>query len=66
MDIKKNELKIRLVGDLKQENEFRLWGFDKGLGWVPHFNLYRKGTELRIARIPIEWFGEKNEELVFE
>ena len=60
------ELKICFVGELTKEKEFKLWEFDKGLGWVPHFNLYYNNTELRVARIPIEWYGKKKKELQFD
>ena len=62
----KHELKICLVGELTKEKEFRLWGFDEGLGWVPHINLHTTNTELRIARIPTDWYGEHNTELQYE
>ena len=61
-----NELKICLVGELTKEKEFRLWRFDEGLGWVPHFNLFETNTEIRIARIPIDWYGEYRKELQYE
>ena len=66
LDLQKNELKICLVGELTKDKELKSWGLPKGLGWVPHFNLYYKNTEIRIARIPMEWYGEQNNELQFE
>ena len=66
LDLEKNELKIYLVGGLSCDKKFRLWGFDKGLGWVPHFNLYHKKTELRIAEVPIEWYGEQKNDFQFQ
>ena len=35
-------------------------------GWVPFFNMATKNAEIRVAKIPIEWFGKQIDEDIFE
>ena len=61
LDLEANQLKICLVGELSEDKEVKIWGFEHETksesGWVPHFNIYWSDTKLRLARIPIEWYG---------
>lgn len=59
LDLDESQLQICLVGDISKDKEFKLWGFEdeNKLGWVPHFNLCDEGTALRLAEIPISWYG---------
>ena len=59
LDLKINQLRICLVGELTKNKEIKIWGFGRETfrGWVPHFNLDVAGTEIRLARIPIPSYG---------
>ena len=58
LDIDKGELKFCIVGQYDPQNEIILYNLPKiQNGWIPQFNLNGKNIELRIAQIPIQWYG---------
>ena len=75
LDADKGELKLCVVGQCEETKVPKLWWDakkvadayfdDDGRGWVPHFNLHEKRQQLRIAKIPVDLFGQK-EDHVFE
>ena len=65
LDVDQGILKFCVVGQLKDELEAIMHDLprDTNTGWVPHFNTFCEGTKLRIARIPIELYGQPNNDL---
>merc|ERR1712154_307016 len=66
-DVDKRELNICVVGQCEKEKEAKIWNVrypdDDKYGWVPHINIYALRAEARIAKIPIEWYGEKEDNI---
>lgn len=62
LDANKGELKFKIVGNKLTVAEIWKLPIDKDCdGWVPHFNLCEEaqGSELRVAKIPIKWYGKR-------
>ena len=67
LNIDKCTLSICVVGHLQS-------GFDAQLmklptletesGWVPHVNTYKYGQQVRVAKIPVTWYGIPKNELL--
>ena len=71
LDCDKKELRICLVGKCDELKEAKLWNVqyieqeDIKLGFVPHINLHALESKCRIAKIPVEWYGQK-EKCIFQ
>eukprot|EP01084_Bolivina_argentea_P211045 359063_1 len=59
LDLDKGELNICLVGNCTDETELKLWKIEKNttVGYSPHFNLFGNNIQIRIAKIPNEWYS---------
>ena len=67
-DCDKRKLKLCVVGKLsdnKTNREPSIWNIkhptDDKCGWVPHLNLGVENLEFKIAKIPIDWYGQKQD-----
>ena len=67
LDADKGILKFCVVPFVEEKYEaiLRKIPIDNDEGYVPHFNLDRRGQNLKIARIPIDWYG-KEKSSIFE
>lgn len=59
LDVDKGELELCLVGLIDEAKRPKLWNLPLSMqnGWVPHFNIYQKDNSVRIASIPVSWYG---------
>ena len=60
------EIKVEEMPSAKNEYKLRnMFGRNKFKGYVPQFNICHIGTRLRIASIPIHYYGCKIEKDIF-
>eukprot|EP01084_Bolivina_argentea_P251803 422471_1 len=59
LNIDECTLKIMTVGLDDDRKEAEIWNLPIGQGWVPHFNIRAQNIELKVTKIPIQWYGKK-------
>ena len=61
LDADNGKLNICAVGHCIKTKEARLWKLptDNDDGWLPIFIVWRKNVEMRIAKIPTEYYGKQ-------
>ena len=58
LDIDNKKLNACVVGQCIEGKEVKIWDFEvPSDGLVPYFNLHNKGQQLKLLKIPIEWYG---------
>merc|ERR1719384_3064758 len=66
LDLEKDTLSICVVGHCNSLYQAKLMCIPKNEhGWVPHFNTNSQDQTLQIAKIPVDWYGN-HEDNVFD
>ena len=63
LDVDGGKLEFCVVGQTEESKQARLWNLpskDSEIefkGWVPHFNIFEENDSVKIAYIPVGWYG---------
>ena len=58
LDVDNGKLNLCEVGNRSDTKEAKLWNLPIGNhGWLPHFNIFGAQIQLRLAKIPVLWYG---------